>query len=455
MVTGAITEVTTRPAVPSAPIFAEECIVVVGQTSAADAPVVGRLTHITHDGAGVDGAEQFGAFSDGTLPQALKLIYDTVRNINVVAIRAGDQLVGALGADITDSEVDITLTAAATTTIEDGDVLLIETEQMKVTAVTSQTAFTVTRGVDGTAAAAHVATDDVSLYLSVINALDQVEDIEGDLRIRPTRITTGEMTWNVTAAGVIDNADANDLVAKMEAIANDLHILSFASAPDGDAGDTSAQALPKARAWAAVNPSSRVAGVYPHVYVPGQTTAIPAGPLAAALTAKRARDKGYWANPQGIDADAISRISKTVRFDMFDSTAASQLLTGDNLLTFVRFLTGWRLYGNRLMQESSSTDRKRFISRRQVFDQMRLFLQTAVYLAIEAQVGPAFFDSVTAYVNERIDALIARRAIDSGLCYPDRLLNTPDALEDGDTYWINEIDGVSDVVSVNFKLVEL
>ena len=107
------------------------------------------------------------------------------------------------------------------------------------------------------------------------------------------------------------------------------------------------------------------------------------------------------------------------------------------------------------MQAAASTDRFRFISRRQTFDQMRLYLKTAVFLAISAQVGAQFFDDVTSYVNERIDALINRRAIDTGTCYPDRLLNSPSALEAGDVSFVVEIDGVSDVVTVNFKLVEL
>ena len=141
---------------------------------------------------------------------------------------------------------------------------------------------------------------------------------------------------------------------------------------------------------------------------------------------------------------------------MFDSTAASQVIAvTNNLVTFIRHTRGWHLYGNKFMQAAASTDRKRYMSRRQVFDQMYRYLQTAVFIAIQAQVGPAFFDAVTAYVKERIDALIAREAIDSGDCYPDREINTAQALEDGDVSFVNEIDGVSDVRTVNFKLIEL
>ena len=370
MVTGNISEVSARPPTPAAPIFADECIVVVGLTSSNMAAAVDTLTHVTN----AEDAADFGSFADGTIPQALKLIYDEVTNQNVVVIRADD----------------------------------------------------------GT-------------NLSVVDAFDRVDEIEGDLRIRPTRMTTCEETW--TGGAVIDNTAANDVAAKMEQVAGQLRILSFANAPNGTVAE--------ATAWAAINPSSRLAGVYPHVYVPGQAAAIPAGPLAAAATARNNRDRGYWTNPNGAELNAISRISKPIRFDMFDSTAASQVLTAANLLTIVRYLTGWTLYGNRLMQAANSTDKKRFISRRQTFDQMRLYLRTAVYLAISAQVGAQFFDDVTSYVNERIDALIARRAIDSGSCYPDRLLNSPSALEDGDVSFGVEIDGVSDVVTVNFKLLEV
>ena len=58
-------------------------------------------------------------------------------------------------------------------------------------------------------------------------------------------------------------------------------------------------------------------------------------------------------------------------------------------------------------------------------------------------------------MNERIDALIARKALDTGSCYPDALLNTPSALEAGDVSFVVELDAVSDVVTVNFKLLEV
>ena len=458
MVTGHILEITTRPPTPAAPIYANECIVVIGQTSAVGAPAVRTKTHIIHAGGGADGGDQFGDFALGTIPQALELIFRTTPNSNVVVIRAGSQNIGDLSAAITAISTDIVLSAAAATTIGAGHVLLIDDEEMRVDSVLQdQITITVTRGYNNTPAVLHLANADVFSYLSVVDAFDDddvgVQTIEPDFLIRPTRITTCEPTWNI-AAGVIVNV-ANDVVAAMESIAGNLRITAYANAPDGDPGDLTPAAQSKAQQWAATNPSSRVAGAYPHVFVPGQATAIPAGPLVAALTAKNNRDRGYWSNPQGAEVNAISRLSRPIRFDMFDETAASQVLTGANLITFVRYLTGWTLYGNRLMQESDSTDKKRFISRRQTFDQMYRYLQTAVFLAIQAQVGPAYFDTVTAYVLERIRALIARNAIDTGDCYPDRALNTPAELENGDTHFVVEIDGVSDVQSVNFKLVEL
>ena len=372
MVMGLITEVSARPAVPAAPLYPDECIVVVGQTAAAAAPAVGTMTHITNSA----GAEQFGAFADGTLPQALEAIYDEVPNQNVVAIRADD----------------------------------------------------------GTT-------------LSALDAFHKVEDVEAELGVRPTRITTAEDTWTITA-GAIDNTASNDLVARMEQVAGHLRIYAYANGTDGT--------LAEFTTWAAVNPSARVAGVWPPVFLPGQATAMNAGPIAAAIAAREVRDRGYWSNINGSDSHSIARLSKRTGFDMFDATAVSQVIAvQNNLLTFVRHLRGWHLYGNKFMQAAASTDRMRFMSRRQVFDQMRLYLRSAVFLAISAQVGPQFFDDVTSYVNERIDALIRRKAIDSGSCYPDRLLNTPSALEDGDVSFVVAIDGVSDVVTVNFKLLEV
>ena len=283
----------------------------------------------------------------------------------------------------------------------------------------------------------------------LLAAFDMVEMIEADpdINLKPTRITTAEDTWDVTG-GAIDNSGANSLVTRMEQVAEALRIYAYANGTDG----TQAEFI----AWGGVNPSARVAGVWPQVRLPGQATDLNAGPIVAAIAAREARGRGYWANVNGSDSHSINRLKSPVRFDMFDSTAASQVIAvQNNLVTFVRLNRGWHLWGNKFMQAASSTDRKRYMSRRQVFDQMYRYLQTAVFIAIQAQVGPAFFDAVTAYVKERIDALIAREAIDSGDCYPDRALNTPSALEDGDVSFVTEIDGVSDVRTVNFKLLEL
>ena len=324
---------------------------------------------------------------------------------------------------------------------------------MQVSAVTDQSTFTVTRAYDGTVAAAHVAgatvfiAADLPLPLTVLAAFDKVEEVEAELNILPTRITTAEDTWTV-AAGGIDNAAANDLVTRMEQVAEHLRIYAYANGTDG----TRAEFV----AWGAANTSGRVAGVWPPVFLPGQATAMNAGPIAAAIAAREVRDRGYWANINGSDSHSINKLAKPVRFDIFDETADSQVIAvQNNLLTFVRYLRGWSLYGNKFMQAADSNDRRRFMSRRQVFDQIGLYLRTAVFLAISAQVGAQFFDDVTSYVNERIDALIARKAIDSGSCYPDRLLNSASALENGDVSFVVDIDGVSDVVTVHFTLVEL
>lgn len=72
--------------------------------------------------------------------------------------------VGALNTAINDSATAIVLSAAATLMVRVGDALLIDDEVVIVTAVTSQTQFTVSRAGDGTTAAAHEANAAVSLY---------------------------------------------------------------------------------------------------------------------------------------------------------------------------------------------------------------------------------------------------------------------------------------------------
>ena len=126
MVMGHITEVSARPAVPAAPLYPNECIVVIGQTTYVPAvtvpplppvPAVGTMTLVTNQSE----ADVFGVFADGTLPRALKAMYDEVTNMNVVAIRASTR-VGALDAAIDNAVTAIVLAAPAALTIAVDDV---------------------------------------------------------------------------------------------------------------------------------------------------------------------------------------------------------------------------------------------------------------------------------------------------------------------------------------------
>ena len=76
-----------------------------------------------------------------------------------------DAEIGTIGGNRNATTTTINLASAATVTVRIGDLLLLNSELMEVTAVTSQSSFTVTRGVEDTTASAHTAGDEVYLTL--------------------------------------------------------------------------------------------------------------------------------------------------------------------------------------------------------------------------------------------------------------------------------------------------
>ena len=87
-------------------------------------------------------------------------------NANLEGQFTADQIIGAVGASINAAAVALTLDANATSTVAVGDYLKINDEIVRVTAVTSQQAFTVARGQVTTAGAAHNASAVVFLLRS-------------------------------------------------------------------------------------------------------------------------------------------------------------------------------------------------------------------------------------------------------------------------------------------------
>ena len=126
---------------------------------------IGELSAAIGSASDLDIGTLLSALTDSATAVALKapasqtmavgdrlLIGSEVMKVTALAASAA---IGTLGAALTDSGTALTLGADASETIEVGDKLRVGTEDMVVTAVTDQRTFTVTRGADGTDAAAH------------------------------------------------------------------------------------------------------------------------------------------------------------------------------------------------------------------------------------------------------------------------------------------------------------
>ena len=106
--------------------------------------------------------------------------------------------IGMPAAAINDSVTTLTLAAAAINMVEEGEILRIENELLRVTDVTSQTVFTVDRGAYGTTAAAHANTAPVTdLHSPVATELIQlVDELDCDSVADAPRISVqGAIQW--------------------------------------------------------------------------------------------------------------------------------------------------------------------------------------------------------------------------------------------------------------------
>ena len=96
------------------------------------------------------------------LPQ-VNFARGTFRNVAENTGLLVDEAIGTLGAAHTDAVTTMTLTAVATSTVAVDDYLKVNDEIVLVTAVASQSSFTIVRGQLGTVAAAHADADAVTL----------------------------------------------------------------------------------------------------------------------------------------------------------------------------------------------------------------------------------------------------------------------------------------------------
>ena len=279
--------------------------------------------------------------------------------------------------------------------------------------------------------------------LSGVDAAQMADEAFGTFGFHVQVITTGDITWNVSA-GTVDNTTANSLVAAMEQVATQVRCLFVASAPDGTIGE--------AVEWQASNTVDRGVGVYGQVVLPGETTLINPAPSVAAAIIKNNFLRGYWSNPSGAEV-AVLRVQPIIEQLPDVSTADSQVLSvTNNLVTIVRGDAGFEMYGGNLLQASNSADSKRFISQRQIFDHWERFIRdAALQLSRRAKVNRAFVNSMIAIADGEMDRLSALGAINrpQSNFFPDDSLNTLTALNAGELSFVSVINGVKDVTTLN------
>ena len=280
--------------------------------------------------------------------------------------------------------------------------------------------------------------------LSVTEALEELEDAQNVLGVRPSRITTAEMAHEVDTSGDIDNTVANDVVAKVEEVCEALDAIGFVGGPNGT--------LAEFTGWLQVNASGRIFGSYPRVNVPGQATPMYSGPAWCGGHAARQRRAGFWANPHGAQALGISSLETNVRYNIADPASQSSVLTNANGVSFYR-RSGWHLMGNRLMALPTATGPTIQGTGRVVVDDLRHFLETSSDDALEQNIQADYYDHVITTVTNRINFLRRRGALRSGSIVADPALNTPSEESAGRTHFVITIEVVKNVEEVHYLTV--
>ena len=110
----------------------------------------------------------------------------------------------------------------------------------------------------------------------------------------------------------------------------------------------------------------------------------------------------------------ITNVEHPITFSTTDTTADNQLLDAANLWSIVPGSDGFHLWGNKLMQASSSEQSDRFLTTRTVLDRFEMFMRRAQLPLLSRRLTPA---SISATLVSMEDEVVRLKNL--GIIQPD------------------------------------
>lgn len=236
---------------------------------------------------------------------------------------------------------------------------------------------------------------------------------------------------------------ANPVAAALKGIAESLRAIVFVDGPD----TTEAAAITARGDFG----SDRVYLVDPGVLVFDTATATnvtrPASAFAAAATARRDAEKGFWWSPSNQEINGIVGTSRPVSFALSDPDTQTNRLNENEVATVV-YEGGFRLWGNR----STATDPNwAFLSVRRTADMIYEAIEAAFLWAMDRPFSPQLVNDIQESAAAYLRTLRARGAILGFKVWIDPELNTEANLKAGKLFVNFDIEPPAPLEHLTFQ----
>ena len=176
-----------------------------------------------------------------------------------------------------------------------------------------------------------------------------------------------------------------------------------------------------------------------------------ASPLFAGVFVKNDVDVGWWSNPSNTRVNGILGTSRPVDFVMGDASSRAQLMNDVGTSTIINIEGGYRLWG---VETPASGDAAvwKFVNVRRIADVLYQSVQDNHLWAVARGITKNYLAAVSDGVNALIRTLVAKEALQGGVCYPDADLNTPANIQLGAVYFNLEYTPTYPAKTITFQV---
>ena len=172
--------------------------------------------------------------------------------------------------------------------------------------------------------------------------------------------------------------------------------------------------------------------------------------VAGTIVASDVAD-GWWTSPSNRLIKGILGTSRAVDYVMGSASSRAQLLNDVGVTTIINLDGGHRLWGNETPASGDEVPWK-FLNVRRIADVLYKAVQDNHLWAISRGITKNYLSAVSDGVNALIRTLVAKEALQGGICFPDGDLNTPENIANGEVYFNIEYTPTYPAQTINFQV---